>query len=141
MFKLNEEQLKWKELIKNTDRVLIYADRCTGKTATMRTISGNVVMFVDTYHEVKQYQCKESNIKTMVFNRNSYTGHHPDLFIFDDVQINRYNFYELETLVSVYSESKIAVIGTRHYWRIPILFDKVGVINEMQFERKGFGSF
>lgn len=128
MFKLNENQLEWKELIRNNDRVLIYADRCTGKTTAMRTILGNVVMFVNTDHEARQYQCKKSNIKTRVFGE-SPCGLHPDIVVFDDITINKYNFEMFKHYFPM-SKSKIIVIGTFHYWKVACLFDKIGVVYE-----------
>ena len=129
MFKLNEEQLKWKDVIENNDNVLIFADRCTGKTTAMRTIQNNVVMFVDSYHRAKQYQCDNTNIRTRVFGE-SPCGLHPDIVVFDDVIVNKNNFEMFRQYILI-AKSKVVVIGTYHYWKVPCLFSKIGVVYEM----------
>ena len=68
MFKLTDEQLKWKELIEENHFTLIFADRGMGKSTAMRLNSDDTVMFVKDYHEMIQYKCERGNVKTRLFN-------------------------------------------------------------------------
>lgn len=129
MFKLNEEQLKWKDVIENNDNILIFTDRDTGKTTAMRTVQNNVVIFVNSMHEAKQHQCDKGNIKTLCFGE-SPKGHHPDILIFDDVTVNKDNFEMFKQYLPM-AKSKVIVIGTYHYWEVVKLFKEIGVVYEM----------
>lgn len=128
MFKLNEEQLKWKDIIENNDNILIFADRCSGKTTAMRTVQNDVIMFVRNYSIAKEHQCDKNNIKTLIFGE-SPCGHHPDIIIFDDITINKNNFEMFKQYFPM-AKSKIIVIGTYHYWKVACLFNKIGVVYE-----------
>lgn len=130
MFKLTNEQLRWKELIKNNDKVLIYANRGMGKSLAMRTLPGNVLMFVNTYTEVNKYTIFRGKYKTNIFTESSLRGLHPDIIVFDDVEINKNNFGLFKDTLYT-TQAKVVVIGTYHYWEVNKLFKEIGVINEL----------
>ena len=114
MFKLTDEQLKWKELIKENHFTLIFADRGMGKSTAMRLNSDDTVIFVKDYHKMIQYKCEKGNIKTRLFNPASVCGFYCDTFIFDDVLINKDNYDDFECFILTHA-AKIVVIGTYHY--------------------------
>jgi len=124
--KLNNNQKKWQELIYDNNYILILADRGSGKTCAMRSLQGNIVMVVKNDHEKRKYDCDKTK-KTIIFHSNYLHGYHPDIIIFDDVDINDDNFEDFKNVCFMY-QSKICVIGTHVYDKVVNMFKEIGIV-------------